>query len=655
MKLKNKTLRSKPRKIELPDYVKSVKPGDNFYAHINGHWLQSASIPPFRSSYGVSEEIESLIEKQLTTLMNKSYTLAERGQKPTTKREKMMDVIGRFMLSSLREKKQINSVEYLRRNLRKMICIRGTEDLGHHLGAFNRYGITTILSLSIFHRLNPSEYSFVIGKGGLGLPDLSYYNGTAPGKTQTLIAYSNLCQTITKELHIEDIRSAIQTEAILSVMMDKYSDDKYEDIRGEELEARFPEFPWNSLFDSYGAPTMWKHKVIRIYNSRWIQYLSKLFKTWSSEVWTNLFSLHMILYSLPILPYPYDTLHFEFFGKKLRGQMEKPTQYQLTLNLCKLILRIPMSYLYIEDYITPESKTSATIFAEKIKKHTMKNLEKIDWLEETTRKTAIKKIADMRLQISHPSSFPSLEIPYLITDNFLENVFLLTEMNTKAMISKLTTKVAEIWDETPYTVNAYYFSERNQFILPAASIQWPFYSHSKERLGWSYGGLGAIIGHEITHAYDLDGKEYTENGVKENWWTRKDNQEYNKRVDKLIKLFNKGKVLGHQVDGNLTVSENFADLGGLAIALDALKDELRGVSEAEMKKQLRDFFISYAVSWRVKERPRKALQSLFLDVHAPAELRVNYIVSQFDDWYELFGVTTEDKLYSPPEERIKIF
>lgn len=655
MKMKNKTMRSKASNIELPEYVKSIKPGDNFYTHVNGHWLQNTSIPTFRSSYGVSEEIESKIEKQLSTIMNKSYTLAEHGQKPITKREKMMDVIGRFMLSSLREKKQINSVNYLRKNLHKLICLRSVEDIVSHLGAFNRYGISTVLSISIFHRLNPSEYSFVIGKGSLGLPDLSYYDGTAPGKTQTLLAYTNLCEEIAKELHIEDIRSAVQSEAVLAVNMNKSDNDTYEDIKGDALLKNFPDFPWSTLFESYGVSDVWKHKTVRVYNSKFIGYLSKVFKTWSYETWTNLFSLHMILYSLPVLPFPFDTLHFEFFGKRLRGQIEKPTRYQLTLNLCKMILRIPMSYLYIEDYITHSSKESATKFAEKIQMHTIKNIKTIDWLEDSTRERAIKKVKEMRLQISHPSSFPPLTIPYLITDNFLENMFLLTEMNTNAMISKLTSKVEEIWDETPYTVNAYYFSERNQFILPAASIQWPFYSQSKEKLGWSFGGLGAIIGHEITHAYDLDGKEFTENGLKENWWTRKDNFEYNKRVEKLIKLFNKGKILGHHVDGTLTVSENFADLGGVSIALDALKDELKDVTEAERKKQMRDFFISYAVSWRVKERPRKALQSLFLDVHAPAELRVNYIVSQFDEWYELFGVVTGDKLYVPPEDRIKIF
>lgn len=651
----NKTRRLKSTSIQLPEYLKTVKPGDDFYNHINGNWLKQASIPAFRSSFGVSEEIELTIEKQLETILSKSYSFAEKGAAPSSKREKMMDLIGRFMLSSLRGSKQKMSVEFLRNKLKKMVCIRDVRDIVNIIGSFNRCGISTILNLNIFQKRVPNnEYTFMIDMGTVSLPDLSYYNATAPGKTHTLIAYIKLCEEISKLLSINDMRKTVHLEAELSGVMDKYKDDKYEDIDGDKLASVFPDFPWEDLFHSYGIEgALWKRKTIRVYNKRWIQYLETLFKTKSFEAWGDLFSLHMILYALPVLPPPYDNLHFDFFGHRLRGQVEKLPQDQLTLNLCRSLLRIPLSYLYIEDFIHVDLKKDATKIVEDIQKHTIKNIETLEWLEPETRKTAIDKIKKMRLGISH-SAVPDIQIPDLITDTLLQNMFLLGEMNTNSMISQLNKKGVDIWSEPPYAVNAYYFSELNQFILPAGSIKWPFYRESRNK-GWNYGGLGAIIGHEITHAFDIDGKEYTAKGERENWWTSKDNYQYKKRTDGLVKLFNKAKILGHPVDGTLTLSENLADLGGMAIALDALHAELKDISEEEKKKQLRDFFISYAVSWRVKERSQKRLQSLFLDVHSPAELRVNYIVSQFDEWYELFGVVTGDDLYIPPEERIKIF
>jgi len=603
----------------------------------------------------VSEEVERLIERQLETILDKCYKLAEKGERVSTRREKMMNVIGRFMLSSMRRSKQNNSVDYLRKILRPIICIRGPEDVMERLGRMNRQGISTFMNVSIFQRRNPSEYTLVVGCGALGLPDDTYYSATAPGKTQTLLAYVKLCEDLGKRLFVDNLRDSVQLEASLSGIMKKYKDHTFEDMDSAKLQKSFPGINWDVLFNSYGA-TKWKSKIVRVYNPRAIKEIEKYLKTWPLENWGNLFTLHTILCALPVLPPPYDDLHFQFFGKRLRGQMEKLPQDQLTLNLVRTLLRMPLSYLYVEDYIDPSTKKDATKFADTIHRHALERLTQVDWLEDSTKKIAIRKLRAMNFSISHPDEFPALDIPELITDNFLLNMFLLSEMNTDTMISRMHTRAdPNSWDEAPYTVNAYYFNERNQFVLPAGSIQWPFYRRSKERIGWNYGGLGAVIGHEITHAFDMDGKDYNEKGEKESWWTKKDNTEYNKRTDALIRLYDSAKVLGHSVDGALTLSENIADLGGLAIALDALHQELEGASEEEKKRQLRDFFIAYAVSWRVKERSKKMIQSLFLDVHAPAELRVNLIVSQFDEWYELFGIVTGDDLYVPPEERIRIF
>jgi predicted metalloendopeptidase len=187
-------------------------------------------------------------------------------------------------------------------------------------------------------------------------------------------------------------------------------------------------------------------------------------------------------------------------------------------------------------------------------------------------------------------------------------------------------------------------------------MYWPFYSQSAP-LGWNYGGLGCILGHEITHAFDRDGKEYDPDGFPKKWWTQGDNRAYNKRTKDLIRLFSNEKILEHSVSGSLTLSENIADLGGMAISLDALRRELekRNVSDDERKKAYQQFFLSYAVSWRVKEKPEKVLQSLFLDYHAPPSLRVNLVVNQFDEWYEAFGIQETDPMFLPPETRIRIF
>jgi putative endopeptidase len=212
------------------------------------------------------------------------------------------------------------------------------------------------------------------------------------------------------------------------------------------------------------------------------------------------------------------------------------------------------------------------------------------------------------------------------------------------------------WDEPIFDVNAYYYSQANEFVLPTGSLYWPFFSMSSP-LGWNHGGVGCIIGHEITHAFDKEGKDYDPDGFSKKWWTTVDNRAYNKKTKALIELFNKQKVFGHPISGSLTLSENIADLGGMAIALHALRKKIKtlNLNEDEQKEAYRQFFTSYAVSWRVKEKPAKVLQSLFLDHHSPAHLRVNLIVSQFQEWYEAFDVEPGNTLFIPPEDRIRIF
>jgi putative endopeptidase len=215
---------------------------------------------------------------------------------------------------------------------------------------------------------------------------------------------------------------------------------------------------------------------------------------------------------------------------------------------------------------------------------------------------------------------------------------------------------AEKWEDSVFAVNAYYYNEGNRLILPAGILQWPFFN-SGGSPGWNYGGIGATVGHEITHAFDMDGKNYDEDGNLDAWWKPADNRQFNKRTKQLIQLYNDTLYFNKPINGVLTLSENIADLGGLGIAISALKKygATHKYSPEKMKHELCDLFLSYAVSWRTKERREKAIQGLFMDVHAPAPSRVNNIVRHFADWYECFDVQPGDALYLPPEKRIRIF
>ena len=325
---------------------------------------------------------------------------------------------------------------------------------------------------------------------------------------------------------------------------------------------------------------------------------------------------------------------------------------------CQSDLSKPLSILYKNYFLKDSFKRKATKFIEKIRISALKQIDsKTSWMEDETKKKAKKKVKDMILSIGWPDSYPKFKLPLLQTDNLLENIYLLSSNSTDEDISlfyKKTGIPGKFWDEPSYIVNAFYYNEINEFIVPAGSLFYPFFGSTKSK-GWNYGGLGCVIGHEMIHAFDDDGKDYDEHGYYNPWWQPRDNRRFHVMSKKLIDLYNNSTIFGIHMNGKLTLNENIADLGGISIALEALKDEIKFMSEKEKKYELQQFFLSYAVSWRTKEEKQKVLQGFILDRHSPAELRVNNIVSQIDEWYDAFDIKVEDLLYIAPEDRIKIF
>jgi putative endopeptidase len=494
-----------------------------------------------------------------------------------------------------------------------------------------------------------------LSSSNLGLPDISYYNASAPGKMKTLISYIQMVKDLCKLLKIDDISDVISLESFYSAHINKLEDANSILIKGHELQKIFQIFPWNNFFTSYGIDN-WKNKSYRIQSKKYFYILQKSFIDVPLEQFKKLFKLHLILNTLLILPKPYNNLYFEFYQNKLKGQKEKYSQKYLTLILIKKHLSIPLSILYKKEFLEISLKRDATKFIEKIRSSALKQIASNTWLQESTKKTAIEKVKNMTLSIGWPTKYYELNLPILQTDNLLENIYLLSAASTAKDIKLLNTESipGTTWEEPAFMVNAFYYNEINEFVIPAGSLQYPFYS-DKSSIGWNYGGLGAVIGHEMIHAFDENGRNYNDHGLFKQWWCPIDNRRYSVIIKKLEELYTNSTIYETHINGDRTVSENLADLGGLSIALGALKDELKGVSEKKRIDEIRQFFISYAISWRTKEEKKKVLQSLIIDTHSPPEFRVNNIVNQFDEWYEVFNVEVGNKMFVAPEERIRVF
>ena len=628
-------------KIKVPPLFEKTAPGKDFYYHVNRNWQIRANIPNWLSSFGVSEEIEIQVDDKLYNIMNESM--------------KKMDTIGVLSHSALTPSAQYNSIKTLKEIISKFACMRDEKDIAKTLGEFCLYRINSLFTVySVEQEEENHKNRIYLTAGKLGLPDKSYYSGKVPG----IIAYSKLLEKVGELLELPyNMSSFVQLEASLANIMDRVDFDKDVRTTRQKLIEEYPSIPFKEFWETLEIKA---DGPIVIGSSRWMRMMQQLFKTWTLENWKIFFTGSLILHSLLILPPPYNDLYYDFFGKKLKDQPEKISQKRLALTMIKQWLPVTLSKEYIRanSVVNSRIKEEVTLFIKKLVVAAKHRLDNTEWLHQDTRTRSKKKLDAMDIGISYPDEWSKTKVKAeeLNKENLLENILNLGKIMTLEDLEKEGKKSDKNkrWDDPTFAVNAYYYSQGNMLIMPAGILNWPFYK-TDAPLGWNYGALGAAVGHEMTHAFDMDGKNYDERGFMEPWWTVGDNRAYNKKAKELVKIYGEANYMEHKVNGNLTLSENIADLGGLGIALGALEEELVGASADKRKAALRNFFMAFAVSWRTKERKQKAYQALLIDRHAPPTLRVNLVVSQFDAWYEAFDIQEKNALFRAPEDRIRIF
>ncbi len=647
----------------VPHISRNVLPGNDFYSFVNKKWTQHAHLQPYNTSIGVSEEIEQEINKKLQFMCDNAHNKYI-NKKPIHADEK---VIGEIIESIYNND---NSLVTFKELLRSIHCIRSVEDVCKTMAEFMVYRINCPLILYSGPEDNdPKHWRLHISPGLFGLPDESYYNGKGPGGTRTFNAYIQMLTKLGSEFDCVPLDYFFHFESTHIKYIDNVNGVPSNTYTLQKLTAKYPHILWDVIIKHIAYITnKSEYKIRKTFNrvvvdsEEWLDIVNDMCDSDNNvDLWKALFQANLILHSIQYLPHPYNNYYFEFYSRRLKGITERLPKKMYALKIIQDWLTIPLSRLYIDHYTNNNLKKDIVHFAESLRSSTINRINESDWMDSTTRRIAKNKVMKMKMGLLYPDKSSSYISPELIPNNLLSNILSLGRSKTISEVKHINHfMTAKTWDDPVYAVNAYYYNQGNRLILPAGIVNWPFYCMGGHSIAWNYGGLGAVIGHEITHAFDMDGMQYNADGslVMDNiWWTDNDIRQYKMKAKKIVDLFSKGTHFDHKVDGKLTLSENIADLGGLAIALDALKESQlqRKLSNIESMEELRMFFISYAVSWRIKERRKKAIQALFIDYHAPSPLRVNYIVSQFNEWYDAFNILPSNKLYIEPAKRIRIF
>jgi putative endopeptidase len=641
------------KQIVVPPLSRSIKPGDDFYNYVNYKWLRKTKLVPSESSFGVSEEIEYNIRTRLISLIKNSM------QNEATINDKDKKALAIFFKSGLYSNFHDTHDKTLKTMISNIGCNKTLEDIAHTIGQHIAFGISSHLSIYLGRDINrPLNGSLTIATGSLSLPDSSYYKGLAPGKGQTLKQFESTLEKMGKHLDYDDFGRVASIEAAIADIWDKSQSDEPRMTTGAALAKKYSKIPWAALWKGYGLDT-WEKTIITCRCDTWLAHLNSQFKIGILNDWIVQLRVQILLHFAPLISSPIDDLYFRFFGKTLRGDKVKLSQEHLLYYYITSLMVPSVSALYKSCCLTLEWQRHTRAFVDRIQESAMKRTQEIDWLSPRSRERTREKIRAISLEVSDIDTGVHYDLPLrdLSELDIVHNILVLGKALTERDIyyAKNKTKHPPPGDAV-YEVNAHYYNSGNRLVIPAGITLWPFYVNDKH-VGWSYGGLGAVVGHEMLHAFDEDGKNYDEDGVYRPWWTVKDVVNYSKKTNALIRLFNNTRFMGRFVNGRNTLSENIADLGGLAIALDALKRYMTAhhFTNEQKMKELKEFFISYAISWRTKERPRRSIYRLFTDVHAPAQLRVNLIVNQFNEFYEIFNVKPGDKLYIDPKDRISIF
>lgn len=637
---------------QIPHITSSILPGTDFYGYVNQAWQSHVHLPGYEDTFGVSEEIEEDIQ---TILLKRLET-----ERVTNARDSLSILFSSFLHKS-NAKQSASSRSELRKLLSLVDCIKTKQDLCRLVGVLNRIQSAAPICFVINNdSFDSSSCSIYIYDASMGIPNEEVYSEDPA----ILEKYKRLLRDLGSHLDLEHMESVTTTEANLVpfLLKERESNDihfVYNPKTYDQLRDEFSEIDWSTMLEAWGltGPQMRSAKFI-VTNKRFLHHFHAMVHTLDLTTLKPWLHSMILLTFLKYLPDPFDALEFGFFGHVLNGSKEKMPRSLAALKVLQKFADQDLSRIFVRHHVPSTTKPKATELVQLLKHATDVRLRKLSWLHDSTRAAARSKLKAMSFQVAYPDQWQS-ETKGVVLDveTPLRNILRLSEHDTDGMMDQLRKagckEAANDWDDGAFEVNAYYYPEGNRIVVPAGILRFPFFD-AKQSMAWNLGGIGVVIGHEITHGFDADGRFYDEKGNYNDWWLPEDSREFNKVSNSVVRLFDDAPYMGGSVNGELTLSENLADLGGMAIALEALESYLPAEGPTR-KRMMRDFFTSYAISWRTKERKEKAKQSLSTDVHAPAPLRVNLVVRQFQAFYDAFEIGPDAEGYIPAEKRIVLW
>lgn len=637
----------------------SAKPGDNFDTYVNGTWKKNTKIPDDKASYGAGYMVYEKSQEDVKAIIEAS---SKGDFAAGSDEQKIGDFYEAYMNTKTRDQKGIAPLlpEY-----KKIDAINNYTDLSAYFGYANKSGSNIPFSISVMEDLkDPTQYMLISWQGGLGLPDREYYS-LEDAKSKEI--QKKYVIHIEKMLQLGGIANApdlskkiMALETVLAAQHMKKEQTRdivklYNKYAIKDLKQLMPDFNWASMLQNAGILNQQNIVVAQV---DYIKSLNTIIKTTPLTTWKAYLKWNAIHGSATSLNTALDNENFDFYGKTLNGVKVQQPLWRRGVDRVNNSLGEIVGKVYVKKHFSPEAKEQVTLLVKNLLKAYGESIKNLDWMSPETKKQALDKLSKFTPKIGYPDKWRDYSTLKVVKGDLYGNQQKATAFEYNRQINKLGKPVDRTeWGMTPQTVNAYYNPPLNEIVFPAAILQPPFFDVKVENAA-NYGGIGAVIGHEIGHGFDDQGSTFDGDGVLRNWWTPSDLAAFKQKTGALVAQYNDFKVFPDlNVNGEFTQGENIGDLGGLSIAIKAYKMSLEGKASPVLDGFTGEqrVLLGWAQCWLDKSREEALRNQIATDPHSPAKFRVNGVVRNIPEFYTAFNIQPTDSLYLAPEKRVKIW
>jgi len=638
----------------------TAKPGDNFFEYANGTWFKTVKIPPSENGWGSFYVVDDDNVKHLREILD---DVSKQSNAADSKEQKVGDLYKSGMDTAALDKLDYTPIKPV---LGKISAVKDYKDLVSLAADGFKSGDGFLFGFYV----SPDDRKSSVNIGhfdqtGLSLPERDYYFKTDSASKKIRDEFVKYVAKLFTMTGTDAATAAKKADAILKLETDIAGSHltpvelrdpvkNYNKFAVADFQKQVPDVDLKDAFTRMGL----KSDTILVGQPKYYAALDGLLKSTPIDVWKDKACFNEIDGSAGLLSKRFRDAHFEFWNKTLFGEKAQKPRWKTMSQTVDRGLGELLGQLYVEKYFTADAKKRMLELVNNLINVYKGRIEKLDWMSPETKKQALAKLAAFTKKIGYPDKWKDYSDIHITADSFFANERSIAKHNYHRMINKVDKPVDRSeWGMTPPTVNAYYNPTYNEIVFPAGILQFPFFDNNADD-AVNYGGIGTVIGHEMTHGFDDQGRQYDKDGNLKDWWTKDDADKFKKKVQVMIDQYNQYTVLnGLHVNGQLTQGENLADIGGMSIAYEAFKNTPQGKSDQKIDGLTPDqrFFMSFAQIWRVKNTDEIMRMRINLDPHSPEMYRTNGPLSNSPAFYKAFGVKPGDKMYREEKDRVKVW